>query len=183
MPEMQKFLGKSANKGIAQGPVMVIKNGNLRIRHEKISNVQSEIKRVESAVKRAREQLQTLYTKASEEIGESVAAIFKVHRMILEDEEYLGSIRNIITAEMVNAEYAVAITGEKFTRIFSGMDDEYVSARAADMKDISDRLLRILDDREDTGRSSEAPVIIVAEDLSPSETIQMDREKVLAFVT
>ncbi len=183
MKEMQKFLGKSANKGIAQGPVMVIKNGNLRIRHEKISNVQSEIKRVESAVKRAREQLQTLYTKASEEIGESVAAIFKVHRMILEDEEYLGSIRNIITAEMVNAEYAVAITGEKFTRIFSGMDDEYVSARAADMKDISDRLLRILDDREDTGRSSEAPVIIVAEDLSPSETIQMDREKVLAFVT
>ena len=104
MKEMQKFLGKSANKGIAQGPVMVIKNGNLRIRHEKISNVQSEIKRVESAVKRAREQLQTLYTKASEEIGESVAAIFKVHRMILEDEEYLGSIRNIITAEMVNAE-------------------------------------------------------------------------------
>lgn len=183
MNEMQKFSGKSANKGIVQGPVMVMKSGTLHIRHEKVPDVQSEIARIERAVKRAGEQLNALYTKAAEEIGESVAAIFKVHRMMLEDEEYLGSIRNVITDETVNAEYAVAVTGEKFTRIFSGMDDEYVSARATDMKDISDRLLRILNDWEDVGRNSEFPAIIVAEDLSPSETMQMDRGKVLAFVT
>lgn len=180
---MQQYSGKSVYKGIVQGPVTVIRRQSHHVNREEILDVGAEIERVGSAVKYARKQLQILHDKAVEEIGTAGAAIFEVHIMILEDEEYLDSIRHMILSEKVNAEYAVEFTSEKFVEMFFHIDNEYMRERAADIKDISHRLIRILNGGEDAGRSSEAPSIIVAEDLSPSETMRMDRKKVLAFVT
>lgn len=131
----------------------------------------------------AGEQLQILYDKALKEVGESNAAIFEVHQMMLEDEDYLESIHNLIRTEMVNAAYAVAVTGDNFAQMFGSMDDDYMKARAADVKDISNRLIRILEGDKETDLSTMEPSIIVADDLSPSETVQMDKEKILGFVT
>ena len=135
------------------------------------------------ALKASQEQLQKLYDKAVKEVGEASAAIFEVHQMMLEDEDYLEAIQNMIRTEQVNAEYAVAVTGDNFAEMFASMDDDYMKARSADIKDISERLVRNLSGQGDVDLSSIEPSVIVADDLSPSETVQMDKDKILAFVT
>ena len=180
---MQSFQGKSVYKGIVMGPVVVLKKNDYQVKRTKIEDAQKEADRVQNAVKRSQEQLQKLYDKALKEVGEASAAIFEVHQMMLEDEDYLEAIQNMIETEMVNAEYAVAVTGDNFSQMFASMDDDYMKARAADIKDISERLVRNLSGQEDTDLSNIDPSIIVADDLSPSETVQMDKDKILAFVT
>lgn len=180
---MQSFQGKSVYKGIVMGPVVVLKKNDYQVKRTKIEDAQKEADRVQDAVKCSQEQLQKLYDKALKEVGEASAAIFEVHQMMLEDEDYLEAIQNMIETEMVNAEYAVAVTGDNFSQMFASMDDDYMKARAADIKDISERLVRNLSGQEDTDLSNIDPSIIVADDLSPSETVQMDKDKILAFVT
>lgn len=180
---MQSFQGKSVYKGIVMGPVVVLKKNDYQVKRTRIEDAQGENARVQEAVKRSQEQLQKLYDKALKEVGEASAAIFEVHQMMLEDEDYLEAIQNMIQTEMVNAEYAVAVTGDNFSQMFASMDDDYMKARAADIKDISERLVRNLSGQEDADLSNIDPSIIVADDLSPSETVQMDKEKILAFVT
>lgn len=180
---MQSFFGKAVYKGIVVGPVAVLRKSDSQVRREKIEDTDTEIKRVEQAGEQAKEQLQKLYDKAVKEVGEASAAIFEVHQMMLEDEDYLDAIHNMIQTEKVNAEYAVAVTGDNFSEMFASMDDDYMKARAADVKDISDRLVRNLSGEENVDLGNMKPAIIVAEDLSPSETVQMDKEKILAFVT
>ena len=141
------------------------------------------MERVKTALEQAKEQLGKLYDKALKEVGEENAAIFEVHQMLIEDEDYLESIENTIRTEMVNAEFAVAVAGDNFAEIFAGMEDEYMQARAADIKDISNRLVNNLCGNEEIDLSSIEPSVIVADDLTPSETVQMDKEKILAFVT
>ena len=135
------------------------------------------------AVEAAKEQLGRLYDKAVQEVGEASAAIFEVHQMLLEDEDYLESIQSMIRTELVNAEYAAAATGDNFAQMFAAMDDDYMKARAADIRDISERLVWNLSGGADADLNSMEPSVIVADDLSPSETVQMDKEKILAFVT
>lgn len=180
---MIKFSGKSVYKGIAVGPAAVLKNNDFQVKRAKIEDAEAEIGRVEEAVEKSQEQLRMLYDKAVKEVGEASAAIFEVHQMMLEDEDYRDSICNMIRTEQVNAEYAVAVTGDNFSEIFAGMDDDYMKARAADIKDISNRLVRCLCGQENMDFGSMEPSVIIAEDLSPSETVQMDKEKILAFVT
>ncbi len=180
---MQSFFGKSVYKGIVVGPVVVLGKSDSQVRRKKIEDTDLEIKRVEQAGEQAREQLQKLYDKAVKEVGEASAAIFEVHQMMLEDDDYLDAIHNMIQTEKVNAEYAVAVTGDNFSEMFASMDDDYMKARAADVKDISDRLVRNLSGDKEVDLGNMEPAIIVAEDLSPSETVQMDKEKILAFVT
>ena len=180
---MQSFQGKSVYKGIVMGPVVVLKKNDYQVKRSRIEDADAETSRVQVAVKRSQEQLQKLYDKALKEVGEASAAIFEVHQMMLEDEDYLEAIQNMIQTEMVNAEYAVAVTGDNFSQMFASMDDDYMKARAADIKDISERLVRNLSGQEDADLSDIDPSVIVADDLSPSETVQMDKEKILAFVT
>lgn len=180
---MTEFSGKSVYKGITIGRVLVLKNKDFQIKRTKVEDAQAEIDRVDAAREQAKAQLQKLYYKAVKEVGEASAAIFEVHQMMLEDDDYLDSIYNMIQTEMVNAEYAVAVTGDNFAEMFANMDDDYMKARAADVKDISERLVRNLSGEGDADLSSMDPSIIVADDLSPSETVQMDKEKILGFVT
>lgn len=180
---MQCLKGKSVYKGIAMGKISVLKKDDYIVKRAKIEDTQAEIQRVKAAVAASQEQLQQLYEKAVKEVGEASAAIFEVHQMMLEDEDYNESIENIITTEMVNAEYAVASTGDNFSEMFASMDDDYMKARAADIKDISKRLVKNLSGHGGDGIDLEEPVIVVADDLSPSETVQMDKDKILAFVT
>ena len=180
---MQCLKGKSVYKGIAMGKISVLKKDDYIVKRTKIEDPQAEIQRVKSAVAASQEQLQKLYEKAVKEVGEASAAIFEVHQMMLEDEDYNESIENIITTELVNAEYAVASTGDNFSEMFASMDDDYMKARAADIKDISKRLVKNLSGHGGDGIDLEEPVIVVADDLSPSETVQMDKDKILAFVT
>ncbi|WP_394923125.1 phosphoenolpyruvate--protein phosphotransferase [uncultured Robinsoniella sp.] len=180
---MLKLSGKSVYKGIVMGPVVVLKNNDHQVKRKKIENAELEIERVEKALEAAKEQLQKLYDKAVKEVGEASAAIFEVHQMMLEDEDYLDSIHNSIRTEMINAEYAVAVTGDNFSAMFANMDDDYMKARAADIKDISNRLVQNLEGKGELDLSTMEAAIIVADDLSPSETVQMDKEKILAFVT
>ena len=180
---MQSFQGKSVYKGIVMGPVVALKKNDYQVKRSRIEDADAETSRVQEAVKRSQEQLQKLYDKALKEVGEASAAIFEVHQMMLEDEDYLEAIQNMIQTEMVNAEYAVAVTGDNFSQMFASMDDDYMKARAADIKDISERLVRNLSGQEDADLSDIDPSVIVADDLSPSETVQMDKEKILAFVT
>ena len=180
---MQSFQGKSVYKGIVMGPVVVLKKNDYQVKRSRIEDADAETSRVQEAVKRSQEQLQKLYDKALKDVGEASAAIFEVHQMMLEDEDYLEAIQNMIQTEMVNAEYAVAVTGDNFSQMFASMDDDYMKARAADIKDISERLVRNLSGQEDADLSDIDPSVIVADDLSPSETVQMDKEKILAFVT
>lgn len=180
---MIKFSGKSVYKGIAVGPAAVLKNHDFQVKRERIEDAQAEIKRVEEAVEKSQEQLGLLYEKAVKEVGEASAAIFEVHQMMLEDDDYRDSVCNMIETEKVNAEYAVAVTGDNFSEMFAAMDDDYMKARAADIKDISNRLVRCLCGEENMDFGSMEPSVIIAEDLSPSETVQMDKEKILAFVT
>ena len=180
---MQCFQGKSVYKGIVMGPVAVLKKNDYQVKRARIEDPEAEVKRVKEAVEVSKKQLGRLYDKAVREVGEASAAIFEVHQMMLEDEDYLESMENMIRIELVNAEYAVAATGDNFAEMFAAMDDEYMKARSADVKDISERLVRNLSGEGDNDLSSMEPSIIVADDLSPSETVQMDKEKILAFVT
>ena len=180
---MQSYQGKSVYKGIAMGPVVVLKKNDYQVKRTRIEDPEAEIKRVDEALEKSKEQLQKLYDKAVQEVGEASAAIFEVHQMMLEDDDYLEAIQNTIRTEQINAEYAVAATGDNFAEMFASMDDDYMKARSADIKDISERLVRNLSGQDDTDLSSIEPSIIVADDLSPSETVQMDKDKILAFVT
>lgn len=180
---MQYFQGKSVYKGIVMGPVAVLKKNDYQVKRARIEDPEAEVKRVKEAVEVSKKQLGRLYDKAVREVGEASAAIFEVHQMMLEDEDYLESMENMIRTELVNAEYAAAATGDNFAEMFAAMDDEYMKARSADVKDISERLARNLSGEGDNDLSSMEPSIIVADDLSPSETVQMDKEKILAFVT
>lgn len=180
---MQYFQGKSVYKGIVMGPVAVLKKNDYQVKRARIEDPEAEVKRVKEAVEVSKKQLGRLYDKAVREVGEASAAIFEVHQMMLEDEDYLESMENMIRIELVNAEYAAAATGDNFAELFAAMDDEYMKARSADVKDISERLVRNLSGEGDNDLSSMEPSIIVADDLSPSETVQMDKEKILAFVT
>lgn len=180
---MQCLKGKSVYKGIVKGPVVVLKQDEYLVHRRKIGDAEAEILRLEQAVDYAKEQLQKLYDKAVVEVGEASAAIFEVHQMMMEDEDYMDAIHNMIWTEEVNAEYAVRVTGDNFSHMFASMDDDYMKARAVDVEDISNRLVRNLSGHEDFDLSAGEPVIIVAEDLSPSETVQMDKSKILAFVT
>lgn len=179
----EKFSGKTVYNGITMGKVLVLRGSQEPVRRTKIEDAEQEIVRVKDAVASAQQQLGALYDKAVKEVGESGAAIFEVHQMMLEDDDYLDAIYHVIRTEMVNAEYAVAITGDNFADMFAGMDDEYMQARAADVKDISTRLIRNLSGQGGVDFSTMEPSIIVADDLSPSETVQMDKTKILAFVT
>ena len=180
---MQCFQGKSVYKGIAMGPIVVLKKNDYQVKRTRIEDPEAEVKRVDTALEKSKEQLQKLYDKAVREVGEASAAIFEVHQMMLEDDDYLEAIQNTIRTEQVNAEYAVATTGDNFAEMFASMDDDYMKARSADIKDISERLVRNLSGQEDADLSSIEPSVIVADDLSPSETVQMDKDKILAFVT
>ena len=180
---MQCFHGKSVYKGITMGPVVVLRKNDYQVKRTRIEDAEAEAARVDVALKASQEQLQKLYDKAVKEVGEASAAIFEVHQMMLEDEDYLEAIQSMIRTEQVNAEYAVAVTGDNFAEMFASMDDDYMKARSADIKDISERLVRNLSGQGDVDLSSIEPSVIVADDLSPSETVQMDKDKILAFVT
>ena len=149
----------------------------------KIQDADSEIKRFEDAKEEAKKQLQELHDKALKEVGEANAEIFEVHQMMLDDGDYVDSITNIITSQLVNAEYAVATTGDNFSQMFAAMDDDYMRARSADIKDISNRVVSILQGAVNGGIASDVPVILLADDLAPSETVQLDKSLVLSFVT
>ena len=180
---MEKYTGKSIFKGIAIGKILFYQKGEQPVKRVKIEDTAEQIKRYEDARAKAAEQLQGLYEKALKEVGEANAAVFEVHQMMLEDDDYIDSVVNIIETQQVNAEFAVATTGDNFAKMFAEMDDDYFKARAADVKDISERMVNILSGNESGGALGDEPVIVVAEDLAPSETVQMDKEKLLAFVT
>ncbi|MGL5260577.1 MAG: phosphoenolpyruvate--protein phosphotransferase [Lachnospiraceae bacterium] len=180
---MIKLKGKSVYDGIAIGNIVLFSNEDTTVRRHKVENIEEEKKRVEDALELAKNQLSLLYDKALVEVGEVSAAIFEVHQMMLEDEDYQASIFQMVENEEVNGEYAVGKTGDNFSAMFAAMDDEYMQARAADVKDISNRLVRILSGAKEIDYASMEPSIIVADDLSPSETVQMDKSKILAFVT
>lgn len=179
---MQVIQGKSIFGGIAIGPITFFAKEENQVKRTKIEDPAAEIARYEAAIISAQEQLGVLYEKALKEVGESGAQIFEVHQMMLEDDDYNDSVKNIIETQMVNAEYAVATTGDNFAAMFASMDDEYFQARAVDMKDISERVIKVL---MGVGEAAdwEEPSIIVAEDLAPSETVQFDKSKLLGFVT
>lgn len=180
---MEIYEGKPIFKGIAIGKIFYYQKGKQQVKREKIQDVAAEIARYEAANEKASEQLQALYEKAVKEVGEANAAVFEVHMMMLEDDDYVSSITNMIETQNVNAEFAVAATGDNFAEMFSQMDDEYFKARAADVKDITERLISVLSEQESAGEIGAEPVIVVADDLAPSETVQMDKDKLLAFVT
>lgn len=180
---MEIFKGKSVYGGIAVGTLQVISNDGSTIKRIRVSDTEKEIERYEQAKQTAGIQLDELYDKAVKEVGEQNAAIFEIHRMMLDDEDYNDSVTNIINTQSVNAEYAVSVTGDNFSNMFASMDDEYMKARSADVKDISERLVRALCGVEETLSDSEEARIILADDLAPSQTVQLEKDKVLSFVT
>lgn len=180
---MEKVTGKSILKGIAVGKILFYQKGEQQVKRTRVEDIAAEVKRYEEARAIAVEQLNELHRNAVKEVGEANAAVFEVHAMMVEDGDYVDSIVNIIETQNVNAEFAVATTGDNFSKMFSEMDDEYFKARAADVKDISERIVNILSGVDNSHNLGEEPVIVVADDLAPSETVQMDKEKLLAFVT
>ena len=180
---MQIYKGKSVFGGIAIGKISVYKKDEQLVKRVKIEDADAEMERYTSARNIAAAQLQKLYDKALKEVGEANAAIFEVHQMMLEDEDYNESVENIIHSQMVNAEYAVASTADNFAQMFEAMDDDYMRGRAADVRDISERVITVLAGGAGSGIDSDEPVIIAADDLAPSETVQLDKDKVLSFVT
>ncbi|MGN0400805.1 MAG: phosphoenolpyruvate--protein phosphotransferase [Acetatifactor sp.] len=180
---MQTFKGKSVFGGIAIGRISVYQKSRQQVRRTRIEDTEAELARYERARKETMDQLKGLYEKALKEVGEENAAIFEIHRMMLEDGDYNESVHNIVCSNRVNAEYAVAATGDNFSQMFAAMQDDYMRARAADIKDITERIIVNLQGTAETENASDEPVIVVAEDLAPSETVQMDKEKVLSFVT
>lgn len=179
---MQIYKGKSVFGGIAIGKISVYKKDEQLVKRVKIEDADAEMERYTAARNTAAAQLQKLYDKALKEVGEANAAIFEVHQMMLEDEDYNESVENIIRSQMVNAEYAVASTADNFAQMFEAMDDDYMRGRAADVRDISERVITVLAGGAG-GLDSDEPVIIAADDLAPSETVQLDKDKVLSFVT
>ena len=175
--------GKSVFGGIAIGKIALFEKGDDPVKRKTIEDTNEEIKRFENAKEKAKEELKALYEKALLEVGEANAMIFDVHQMMLDDLDYIESIRNMIETQKVNAEFAVATTGDNFAAMFSGMDDAYMKERAADVKDISNRVVKILQGKKDSVLDGDEPVILLADDLAPSETVQLDKSKVLAFVT
>lgn len=180
---MEVYQGKSVFGGIAIGRISVHKKDEQQVKRVRIEDSEQEILRYRQAKQTAMEQLQGLYQKALKEVGEANAAIFEIHQMMLEDGDYNESVENIIRMQQVNAEYAVASTGDNFAQMFSAMDDDYMRARSADVKDISERVLSVLGGRATGIDASGEPVIIVADDLAPSETVQLNKDLVLSFVT
>ena len=175
--------GKSVFGGIAIGRLSIYNKKENQVKREKITDVEAEITRFTDAKKTAKEQLKGFYETAVKEVGEVNAAIFEVHQMMLDDLDYVESITNMIRAQEVNAEFAVASTGDNFSKMFAAMDDDYMKERAADVKDISNRVISILQNAENGSVTGEKPVILLADDLAPSETVQLDKSKVLSFVT
>ena len=180
---MEIFHGKSVLQGIAIGSLYVMEKKESTWTKHMIDNTDEEVARFQKAREQAIAELDELYEEALDQVGEENAMIFDVHKMMLEDMDYLEAIENLIRTEKVNAEYAVTVTGEEFSAMFSAMEDDYMRARAADVLDISGRVVRVLEGREEPGLHSREPVIILADDLTPSETIAMDKTKILAFVT
>lgn len=180
---MEVYQGKSVFGGIAIGRISVHKKDEQQVKRVRIEDSEQEILRYRQAKQTAMEQLQGLYQKALKEVGEANAAIFEIHQMMLEDDDYNESVENIIRMQQVNAEYAVASTSDNFAQMFSAMDDDYMRARSADVKDISERVLSVLGGRATGIAASGEPVIIVADDLAPSETVQLNKDLVLSFVT
>lgn len=180
---MQIYRGKSVFGGITIGRIFVYDKEEKQVKRKSTKDREGEIKRCREAVRTAEEQLAGLYEKALQEVGEAGAAIFEIHRMLLQDRDYQDSIENIIYTQWVNAEFAVARTADNFSEMFSAMKDDYMRGRAADVRDISERLLAVLQEEETRGIHTNEPVIIVAEDLTPSDMVQMDKEKVLSLVT
>lgn len=180
---MQIYKGKSVFGGIAIGKISVYKKDEQLVKRVKIEDADAEMERYTAARNTAAAQLQKLYDKALKEVGEANAAIFEVHQMMLEDEDYNESVENIIRSQMVNAEYAVASTADNFAQMFEAMDDDYMRGRAADVRDISERVITVLAGGAGSRLDSDEPVIIAADDLAPSETVQLDKDKVLSFVT
>ena len=180
---MRIYNGKSVFNGIAIGKIRVYKKDVQQVKRTKVTDMEAELSRFASAKEEAIRQLQGLYDKALKEVGEANAAIFEVHQMMLDDVDYNESVENIVRSQEVNVEYAVAATGDNFSQMFAAMDDDYMRERAADVKDISERLLTILSGKEDHTASAKEPAIIIADDLAPSETVQLDKDMVLSFVT
>lgn len=175
--------GKSVFGGIAIGPIAVFEKGDDQVKRWSVEDTEAEKSRFEEAKEKAKTELAGLYDKALKEVGEANAMIFEVHQMMLDDLDYVESITNMIETQKINAEFAVAATGDNFSQMFAAMDDAYMKERAADVKDISNRVIRILQGKEAGGISGDEPVILVAEDLAPSETVQLDKSRVLSFVT
>lgn len=180
---MQVYSGKSVFGGIAIGKISVYKKNEQQVKRVRTEDTKGELARYEAAKAAAVEQLQELYQKALKEVGEANAAIFEIHQMMLDDGDYNESVENIIETQKVNAEYAVAVTGDNFAQMFRAMDDDYMRERAADVKDISERVLSILNGGQKGKGVTDEPVIIVADDLAPSETVQLEKDMVLSFVT
>lgn len=180
---MQVYSGKSVFGGIAIGKISVYKKNEQQVKRVRTEDTKGELARYEAAKAAAVEQLQELYQKALKEVGEANAAIFEIHQMMLDDGDYNESVENIIETQKVNAEYAVAVTGDNFAQIFRAMDDDHMRERAADVKDISERVLSILNGGQKGKVVTDEPVIIVADDLAPSETVQLEKDMVLSFVT
>lgn len=175
--------GKSVFGGIAIGKIAFYKRNEIQIKRSRVEDTEQEVKRFEAAKEKAVSQLQELHDKALDDVGETNAMIFEIHQMMLEDLDYVESIVNIITSQGVNAEYAVATTADNFAAMFAAMDDAYMQGRAADVKDVSERLIQVLSDQNSASMEMNEPVIIAADDLVPSETVQLDKEKVLSFIT
>ena len=180
---MQVYSGKSVFRGIAIGKISVYRKNEQQVKRVRTEDTKGELARYEVAKAAAVEQLQELYQKALKEVGEANAAIFEIHQMMLDDGDYNESVENIIETQKVNAEYAVAVTGDNFAQMFRAMDDDYMRERAADVKDISERVLSILNGGQKGKVVTDEPVIIVADDLAPSETVQLEKDMVLSFVT
>jgi len=179
---MLTISGKSVYQDICMGKLAFFRRQGHMIKRYKVEDAQTELTRMEDALAKTREQLQKLHEKALTEVGEANAAIFEIHAMMLEDPDYVESIQNIITTQQVNLEYAIGATADNFAAVFEAMDDAYMQARAADVRDVSDRLLANLDEEKKDPNVFTEPVILVADDLAPSETIQMDKDMVLGFL-
>ena len=180
---MNVYQGKSVFGGIAIGHLCVYQKGEQQVTRQKIEDVEAEVKRFQDAREAAQAQLGELYDKAVKEVGEANAAIFEMHQMLLEDEDYQDSVENIIRTQQVNAEYATAVTSDHFSSMFAEMDDDYMKERAADIRDISERVIANLNGENKSKVVTDEPVIILADDLAPSETVQLEKDKVLSFVT
>lgn len=180
---MTRYVGKGVYGAVAIGRVSLFRKNDAAVQRVRVEDAKAETARLEAAKHAASEQLGEIYEKALREVGETNAAIFEIHRMMLEDEDYNESVRNIIETRQVNAEYAVAVTADNFAEMFSAMDDAYMQARAADVKDISNRIIANLSGKGFAAQSLNDKMIICADDLAPSETVSLDKDKVLAFVT
>ncbi|MCR5256002.1 MAG: phosphoenolpyruvate--protein phosphotransferase [Acetatifactor sp.] len=180
---MMIVTGKSVFGGIAIGKLHVLAKSDEKVKRLSISDAEAEKKRFNDAREKSKDQLKVLFEKALKEVGEDNAQIFEVHQLMLDDLDYVESVENMITEEAVNAEYAVAVTGDNFAEIFASMDDDYMKARSADVKDISNRVISILSGNGEGEFTEDEPVILMADDLAPSETVQLERSLILSFVT